>query len=356
MSSKTTPRKTVNLALQGGGSHGAFTWGVLDAMLEDGRIDIEAICATSAGTMNACAYLNGVQKAIADGKTSHAEKAESARQSLHNFWSVMHQSGLKYNPLRQSPLEKWLGLSIDHSITPYLFHAWTQLFSPYQTNPFDINPLKEVLEKTIDFNAIKECECTKLYVSATHVQSGKLHIFKTDELSIDVALASACLPFIYKAVKVDGEDYWDGGFIGNPALYPLFYNTQSRDILLMHINPIARPKTPKNAIDIMDRMNEISFNSSLLTEMRAIAFVKELLDEDMLKEKHKKRFKNVLMHSVLADDALREYSSASKFDTDWDFLITLRDKGRETMKDWLARNFDNIGVRDSVNIHETFLD
>jgi NTE family protein len=340
-----TAQKTVNLALQGGGAHGAFAWGVLDKLLEDGRLAVEGICATSAGTMNACALAYGM----------HLGGPERARQALHDFWWNIHRSGQTHNPVRLLPWERWLGRGMEHSLAYMFFDSLTRMLSPYQFNPFDINPLRDVLLEAIDFDELRRCECVKLFISATHVASGKVRVFEAKDMSIDVAMASACLPFLFKAVTVGGEDFWDGGYVGNPALFPLYYDTESRDVIIVHINPIVRQETPRRAPDIMNRLNEISFNSSLLKEMRAIAFVKKLVEHDMLKDEYKTHFKDVLVHSVRADKALCEFSVASKFSSDWDFLTKLRDRGREQMADWLNEHFDAIGQRDTVDLHNEFL-
>ncbi len=342
----TKPEKTINLALQGGGAHGAYAWGALDKLLEDGRIDIDGICATSAGTMNACAVAWGMYKG----------GPEKAREALHDFWWGIHNAGLKANPVKQMPWEKYLPWGGDDSFSYFMFDSITRVLSPYQFNPFDYNPLRDVLEKTVDFEELRACDCMKLFISATHVQTGKVKVFDTHEITLDVAMASACLPFLFKAVEVEGEDYWDGGYVGNPALYPLFYKTDTRDVLIMHINPMERAETPTTAPDIMNRINEISFNDSLLKEMRAIAFVKKLIEHDMLKDEHKNNFTNVLVHSIRADDAMRDLSVASKFDSDWNFLTGLRDKGRDAMTTWLDRYYGDIGVRDTVDLHAEFLD
>ena len=342
---KKTEQKTINLALQGGGAHGAFAWGVLDKLLEDGRLNVEGLCATSAGTMNACAYAYGHM-------TGGPEKA---RETLHDFWWNVHLAGQKYNPVKRLPWEKQLSWNMDSSVAFFLFDSMTRLFSPYQFNPLDFNPLRDVLEKTIDFEALRTCECTNLFISTTHVRTGKVRVFQNEEVTLDVAMASACLPLLFKAVEIDGEHYWDGGYMGNPALFPLFYNTDCRDVMIIHINPMEREETPTSAPDIINRVNEISFNSSLLKEMRAIAFVKKLIEHDLLKEEHKGDFKDILVHSVRADEAMMELSVASKFDSDWDFLTMLRDKGRETMEEWLDQNFKHIGKRDTVDLHGEFL-
>lgn len=342
-------QKTVNLALQGGGAHGAFTWGVLDKLLEDGRINIDGICATSAGTMNACALAWGMHKGGPD----------KAREALHDFWKNISNAGQKANPIPKMPWEKFIPQSgwmkADDTLSFFLLDSMTRLFSPYQLNPFDFNPLRDVLEETINFDELRECDCVKLFISATHVHSGKVRVFDTQEIDLDVVMASACLPYMFKAVEIDGEDYWDGGYMGNPALFPLFYETKTRDVMIVHINPMERNETPQSAHDITNRINEISFNSSLLKELRAIAFVKKLIENDMLKDKHKDDFTDILVHSVRSDEVMTNLSVSSKFESDWDFLTGLRDKGRAVMEEWLAENFDDIGLRDTVDLHGEFL-
>lgn len=344
-------QKTINIALQGGGAHGAFAWGVLDKLLEDGRLKAEGFTATSAGTMNALAFTQGLTE----------NGPEGARACLENFWSEISKEGSIYSPTRgfsfgrmMDPKNIW-GKSENH-YGHFMFDTLTRIFSPYQFNPYNINPLKDVLERTINFDVIQSCDCMKLFISATNVKSGKVKVFKTGEITLDVALASGCLPFIFKAVEVEGEHYWDGGYMGNPSLYPLFYETESEDIVLINLNPIERDEVPTTAPDIMNRVNEISFNASLLKELRAISFVKKLHREDMVNDKFKERYKNPRLHTVRADDAMKEYSVASKFDTDWTFLCELRDEGRKTMAQWLDDHIDNIGVRSSVDLEAEFLE
>jgi NTE family protein len=342
----TNKQKMVNLALQGGGAHGAFTWGVLDKLLEDGRIGIEGICATSAGTMNACCLVNGM----------HVGGAEKAREILHDFWWKISQAGEKQSLAEYMPWSKLIPASITNPINYFMLDAVSRIFSPYQLNPFDYNPLRDILNQTIDFDELQKCNCVKLFINATNVHNGKVKIFNTNEITLDVAMASACLPFMFKAVNVGGEDYWDGGYVGNPAMFPLFYETDTRDVLIVHINPMERPQTPTTAQEIMNRVNEVSFNTSLLKEIRAIAFVKKLLEHDMLKDEHKADFKDVLIHSIRDDELMCSLSLESKISSDWKFLTMLRDKGRESMEEWINEHFDDIGERDTLDLHNEFLD
>lgn len=338
--------KTVNLALQGGGAHGAFAWGVLDKLLEDGRIMPEGICATSAGTMNALALGYGMHLGIARG-----DGREKGREVLEQLWTEVSKAG-RLSPVRLGMLP---GMPVEHSPGWAWFDALTRSSSPYQWNPFDYHPLRDVLEKVIDFPTLATCDQTKLFISATNVRSGKVRVFNTAEISIDVALASACLPYLFKAVEIGGEHYWDGGYMGNPALFPLFNRTESRDVMIVHINPIERPDVPKTGPEIQNRVNEISFNASLLKELRAVAFVKKLIEHDMLKDGYEAQFRDVLVHSIRAEESMCEFSVATKFDTSWSFLTELRDRGRKTMAAWLERHFDDVGTRDTVDLHAEFL-
>ncbi len=205
--------KLVNLGLQGGGSHGAFTWGVLDRLLEDGRVGFDGICATSAGAMNASVLACGMQLG----------GPERAREVLHDFWWNIHKEGTKYKFAKRMPWQKMLSWDHDNSISHFMFDSLSRIFSPYQLNPMDINPLRDILERTVDFDLLRRCDCLKLFISATNVRTGKVKVFDTSEITLDVVMASACLPFMFKAVEIEGEHYWDGGYMGSPALYPLCY-------------------------------------------------------------------------------------------------------------------------------------
>ncbi len=339
-------KKTVNLALQGGGAHGAFAWGVLDRFLEDGRIDIEGISATSAGTLNAIAYGWGAMRGGPEG----------ARQALHDLWREVSKAGALYSPVRQWPMKKlWPGTAALSGLTFGLFSTWTRMLSPYHFNPLDFNPLREMLCNCIDFEELVRCDCVDLFVSATNVLTGQVRVFRNKEITPEVVLASSCLPNLFQAVEIDGEHYWDGGYMGNPSLFPLFYYTRSRDIVIVHINPIEREQIPKTAMDIENRLNEITFNASLLKELRAIAFVVKLLEEKWIRDEYRDRLKHVLVHSVRADEALKDLGVATKFVSNWEFLTDLRDRGREKAERWLAENFDCLGNRSSIDIRMAYL-
>jgi NTE family protein len=340
--------KTINLALQGGGAHGAFAWGVLDRLLEDGRIRFEGISGTSAGSMNAVVLVDGLRKGGNDG----------AREALETFWQAVSDAGQRYSLVRSMPWDRlrdnhW---NSDDSLTFQAFKAMTNAFSPYQLNPTNFNPLKDILNEQVDFAALNRHEKQKLFLSATNVQTGSVRIFQNQEITVDVVMASACLPFLYQAVEIDGHTYWDGGYMGNPALFPLFYRTDARDVLIIHINPIVRQGTPTTPHDIEDRVNEISFNSALIKEFRAVAFVQKLIREGWLKDEYRDQLKFVLLHSLRADEALADLSAASKLCTDWSFLQTLRDRGRDAASVWLERHFNDIGKRQTVDLHAQFLD
>jgi len=337
------PAKKINLALQGGGSHGAFCWGVLDRLLEDRRLYIEGISATSAGSMNAAVFAYGL---AVGGR-------EGARASLREFWTRVSEVGCLYSPLKPSPLDHWLDY-YNQDINPsYLvFDTFTRLFSPYQLNPLNFNPLRDVLEQTVDFSRLRHACPVKLFLCATNVRTGKVKIFDNAELSSDAVLASGCLPFLFQAIEIGGEAYWDGGYMGNPAIFPLIYDCKSPDILIVHINPIGRNDIPKTGTDILNRLNEISFNSSLMREMRAVAFVTRLIDEKKVQANDMRR---LFIHHIEDESYMRGLGSASKLDPDWEFLAELRDHGRAVADEWLKKNFDRIGKESTVDIRAKYL-
>lgn len=340
-----TDKKSINLAFQGGGAHGAVTWGVADRLLEDDRITIDAISGSSAGAVNAAAIAYGL----------HINGAKGARDTLDLLWKRISAAGEVYSPVTSGPMPLTSGAaSFASALTYQFFDAVTRTFSPYQFNPFDVNPLRSIIESCIDFDSLKTCKATKLFIAATNVRSGKVHVFETKDMSTDVVCASACLPFIYKAVEIDGEDYWDGGYMGNPVLFPFFYEAVTSDVVIVHVNPIERDEVPMTAAEIMNRVNEISFNSSLLRELRAINFVHKLLDDGWIKDEYRDRLRNIRIHSIRSDRALDDFDVSSKFRTDWSFLSTLKEKGRQIADEWLAENFDHLGKESSVDLAEMF--
>jgi len=339
-------KKTINLALQGGGSHGAFTWGVLDRLLEDDkRLKIEGLSGASAGAMNAAVLLQGYAKGGADG----------ARRALDQFWvrvSTLGREGMPPSP----PIEQMLSsLNIDMPPMSDVFKVVQQMVSPYRVNPLNINPLRELLEEILDIKALRACTAIKLFVTATNVETGRPRVFSREEISIDALMASACLPFTYQAVEIDGVPYWDGGFTGNPSLFPLIEQGESSDLVVVRINPLRRPGTPEMAADILSRMNEIGFSAPLMNELRALALVQELFKDVSVKRNEKAApFKNARMHMIAAEEEMRPLGAASKTNADIDFLLRLKILGRKTADAWLARNWDAIGKRSSVDIREMY--
>lgn len=343
--SKQAPRK-ISLALQGGGALGAYAWGVLDCLLEDERIHIAAISGSSAGAMNAVVMADGF----------HAGGAEGARAKLRDFWQGVAKAG-QSNPYRQGPLAVFM-----NAFTPEwarsAFSPWamwadiaSRVASPYDLNPLNINPLKELLEELVDFERVRACRDVELFVSATHVESGRIAVFDRRDLTADHVMASACLPMLFQAVEIDGEPYWDGGYMGNPALFPLFDVKATRDILIVQINPIERLGAPRTAPDIIARINEITFNASLLRELRAIEFVARLLDEHRLPDD---RYRKMLIHMVHEDHPLRPLGIGMDLNTDLEFFESLFSAGRAACARWLEAHFDALGERSSVDLRTLF--
>jgi NTE family protein len=358
-----TPR--INLALQGGGSHGAFTWGVLDALLDDGRIDFEGISGTSAGAMNAVALAHGFARANGQPR---AARHDAAREALDSFWNGIVDMGAlssslskSVSKMQQAPFGILFGLMgggnwSSRLWTDAMTRYWSNALSPYQRNPFDINPLKDFLEKQVDFERIAAAagpDTPQVFVVATRVSSGKAEVFTGKRLTASAVMASACLPMVFQAVEIDGDHFWDGGYSGNPAIHPLIYRCESRDIVLVQINPIQRTTLPTKPGEIMDRMTEITFNAALIAEMRAVDFVKRLLAEGKLDPAH---YKDVLMHRIDGGQALEKFTAASKSSTDKSLIHSLRDLGIVCGKEWLAKRFDALGVKSTVNIARDYLD
>ena len=355
----------VNLALQGGGSHGAFTWGVLDALLEDGRIDIEGLSGTSAGAKNAVVRAHGLAQAQGQPRTARNDRA---REALGKFWNGIVDMGALSSNVSQS-LSEWQrapfgvlfgqlggGIWPGASWSDDIARFWSSSLSPYQSNPFDINPLKGFLESQVDFERLATAPhpaTPKVFVVATRVRTGKAEVFSGKRLNADAVMASACLPMVFRAVEIEGDHFWDGGYTGNPALHPLIYECGSRDIMLVQINPIERAELPTQPGEIADRVNEITFNAGLVAEMRAIDFVKRLLAEGKLDST---QYKDVLMHRIDGGEALEQYRASSKASTGEALIHSLRDLGIRRAREWLAKHFKSLGRESSVNIARDYLD
>ncbi|MCG7600157.1 patatin-like phospholipase family protein [Halomonas sp. McH1-25] len=333
--------KAIDLALQGGGSHGAFTWGVLDYLLESSLVEIEAISGTSAGAMNAVAMADGLMR---DGKAG-------ARRSLHAFWQGVSRAAM-LSPIRRTPLDIWMGdWSLDHSPGYLAFDLLSRVVSPYQYNPLDINPLRDILDAQIDFERVHACRQLQLYVCATNVRTGKQRVFRNAEVTRDALLASACLPLIYQSIEIDGEHYWDGGYMGNPTLFPLLEECDARDIVIIQTNPICRDQVPSTAAEILNRLNEITFNASLIKEIRTVAMLKRLIEDHDLDIG---RYRDALFHRI-AEHAFEHLPASSKFNGEWSFLRELHDRGRHAAQEWLEANYDALGERSTLDIDEVYM-
>jgi NTE family protein len=333
--------KPVNLALQGGGAHGAFTWGVLDWLLEDDRVVIEAISGTSAGALNAVVLVDGLMRGGPEG----------ARQHLRQFWEAVGEATRFSLPLR-SPLDFFMGnWSLDHSLGYQMFDTLTRNFSPYEFNPLNLNPLKNILEELVDFNLVRACDRLKLFISATNVETGRVRVFARDKLTPDMVMASAALPILFQAVEIEGKHYWDGGYMGNPVLYPFFYASPSRDIIIAQINPIERKGVPKTAREILSRIDEISFNSSLLQELRAVDFVRRMLAAGHLDPDE---YREMFIHIIDGQHALADLGASSKFNPEQAFLDHLFALGRKAAGDWMAAHYESLGKESSADIRGLF--
>jgi len=338
---RVAPKAGVALALQGGGSHGAFTWGVLDRLLEDDTLSIGGISGTSAGALNAavlaCGWVDG-------GRAG-------ARAALRAFWMDVAS---QHSPWSGGCFGRARGLAA-YNLDNNPFYVWQQqflrLFSPDQFNPLGTDPLRSVLARHVD-HARLQASPIPLFITATAVHTGQPRVFERADLDIDALLASACLPQLFRAVQIDGEPYWDGGYSGNPALWPLVYNTEALDLLLVKINPLVRAGTPDTPEEIADRLNEITFNASLVAEMRAIGFVSRLVEQGQLSGDE---YKDLRLHMVADDDGLAPLHASSKSNTDRSFLEALHALGRAAADRWLVAHRADVGVRSSLDLRETFL-
>ncbi|ABF11552.1 MULTISPECIES: patatin-like phospholipase family protein [Cupriavidus] len=327
----------IDLALQGGGAHGAFTWGVLDRLLEEPWLEIDGISGTSAGAMNAAVLVHG-----------HAlGGAEGARQALSDFWQRVSETA-RFSPFRRSPLDVILGRwTLDDSPLFVAADLAARIWSPYDLNRAGSNPLADILQASIDFELLARAPI-HLFVTATNVETGRGRVFKNAEVTSEVLLASACLPTVFQAVEIDGVPYWDGGYAGNPTITPLVRECCSHDTILVQINPVARPGAPRSARDIVNRLNEISFNAALLKELRMMAVLQRVADPG---DAEGAQWANMRIHRI-ASDKIAEYGTASKMNAEWSFLCLLRDEGREAAAQFLAEHGDALGQRSSFNLDE----
>ena len=325
----------IDLALQGGGSHGAFTWGVLDRLLEEPWFQIAGISGTSAGAMNAAV--------LVDGWT--AGGAAGAREALEKYWRSVSKAAA-FSPLQRSPLDRFLGRwSLDTS-PAYLFtDLMSRVLSPYDLNPLGFNPLHKILADSIDFERLARSPI-KLFVTATRVRTGRGRIFRNAEITADVLLASACLPTMFRAIEIEGEPYWDGGYAGNPTITPLVRETDARDTVVVQINPTERPEEPRTAADILNRLNEISFNSPLAKELRMIALLRQVADPGTGEGA---RWAQMRTHRVKSD-MLATFGSSSKLNAEWAFVTKLHGEGRRAAGEFIDRHGADLGERSTADL------
>jgi len=332
--------KRINLALQGGGAHGAFTWGVLDHLLEDGRLAFDGISGTSAGAVNAVMLADGLARGGPD----------EARTRLGDFWRAASLGGdlpavqravtdrlFSLLPSESGPAQSWLT-------------AWSGVLSPYDLNPLNINPLKDLIERFVDFQVLR-AGSRELFIAATNVQTGQLHVFTRENISAEAVMASACLPSVFRAVEIDGVPYWDGGYLGNPVIVPFLRSTETEDVLIVQINPLVRRKVPRSNREIVSRVQEISFNSSLLVELRSIAFVNRLIDQGRLpRGRGDNKYRRINVHRIVLEGLGEQFSSASKLRTDYDSFGLLRKLGQRAARRFLDAHYQQIGIESSVDL------
>jgi len=334
------PGKRINLALQGGGALGAFTWGVLDHLLEDGRLTVEGISGASAGAVNAIMLADGLARG----------GPEEARKRLADFWRAASLGGNLPELQRRAVDRLFAFWPIEDTPVGLWMQALTRYLSPYDFNPLNINPLKDLVGRFVDFKAVQAHKDLQLFVSATNVKTGELHVFKREEMTPDMIVASACLPHLFRAVEIDGECYWDGGYVGNPALYPLIGATQTENLVLVQINPVQRKQVPKTQDEILARINEITFNSSLMSELRGLTFVGKLIDEGKLpRGTGTGQYRRINVHRIALTGSAQTLDAASRLNTDYDFFEMLRTSGRRTARRFLDAHYDDIGIRSTVD-------
>ena len=314
---------------------------MLDKLLEDERVRIEGISGTSAGAMNAVIVADGLMRG----------DEEDARAGLERFWRAVSEAA-RLSPIQRAPIDVFMGnWSLDNNPSYVFFDLLQRVASPYDVNPFNFNPLKKILDDVVDFDRVRSCDQIKVFVSATDVETGRVEVFDRHELTCDMVMASACLPFMFQAVEIDGVPYWDGGYMGNPVIFPFYKTCSSDDIVIVQINPVERKGTPRSAREILNRVNEITFNSSLLKELRAIDFVQRLLDSGRLEPGE---YRRLHVHLIEAQDRMQPLGASSKLNAEWDFLSHLFAIGREAAGDWIESSHRHLGKRSSVEIRAMF--
>jgi NTE family protein len=337
--------KKINLALQGGGAHGAFTWGVLDHLLADGRLEITGISGASAGAINAVMLADGLARG----------GPEEARKRLADFWRAASAGG-DLPPVQRAVTDRLFSL-MPFAATPIQnwFEAMSHYFSPYELNPLNINPLNDLIERFVDFDAVRAGDL-ELFISATNVHTGRLRIFDRANISADVVMASAALPFLFRAVEIDGVPYWDGGYMGNPAIFPFLHATEAEDVLVVQINPVVRATTPRTSAEIINRLNEITFNSALISELRAMDFINQLIDDGRLPRTTgkegtgKNQYRRLNIHRIDLGGLGTRLAASSKMKTDFDFFELLHRAGTRAARKFLDQHFADIGKQSSIDL------
>ena len=338
---RSAKRKPISLALQGGGAHGAFTWGVLDYLLEVGHLEFDGVSGTSAGAMNAVMMAQGMMTGGRDG----------AREALADFWQSV-ASSVPFD-IAVRTLD---GESATLGPAMKLMTLWASFFSPYELNPLDLNPLRDVLVKQVDFERLRRESPVRLFIAATEVNTGRLRLFRERELTADALLASACLPTVHHTIEIDDEHYWDGGFAANPAVFPLFYQGRSSDILLVLINPMRHSKTPRSIDEIRTRSMELGFSANFLREMRMFAHARDFAAAQpwWSRGRLERRLLSTNFHLIEASEVMSQLSSESKMSAHGPFLEQLRDLGRERAQQWHEACAHHVGKRPSVEVAGLF--
>ena len=325
----------IDLALQGGGAHGAFTWGVLDRLLEEPQLQIEGISGTSAGAMNAAVLVHG----------HAAGGSKGAKAALEDFWRRVSRAAT-FSPFRRTPLDVLLGRwTMDTSPIFLAFDMAARVFSPYDLNPRGANPMRDILAECVDFGNLAQSSI-RLFVTATNVRTGRGRVFRNADLTPDVLLASACLPTLFQAIEIDGEAYWDGSYVGNPTITPLVRECASSDTVLVQVNPVERPSTPRSAREILDRLNEVSFNSPLMKELRLIAVLRQVANAG---DCEGARWAGMRIHRI-ASEMMVELGYSSKLNAEWEFFCMLRDEGRRCAEIFLQNHFEDLGRRSTFDL------